>query len=373
MNTGIYIHIPFCKSKCHYCDFKTLINVDKYIDRYIEDLIKEINLYLNDKITIDSIYIGGGTPGYLDSKYIINLFDCLSKYNMAKNCEITIEINPENATDKNLSTYKNLGVNRISMGTQTFDNEVLKKIGRNHDAKTALDAFDQLVRYGFDNINLDMMLNLPGQTEESINRDLSILEELSPSHLSYYSLILEEKTYFYHLYKNNKLDLMDSDLEIYYFEKILKKLESLGYDRYEISNFSKKGYQSKHNMKYWRLFDYLGFGISAASNVGLLRWSNTQSINEYHKKLSSSLKPVAYEERLSLKDRYKEYIIMNLRLKRGLIFEESYKRFNINLYEKYREIFDKYFEKGYFIKDEKSIHFTQKGFDLSNTFYVEII
>ncbi|MDO4594188.1 MAG: radical SAM family heme chaperone HemW [Tissierellia bacterium] len=372
-NIGIYIHIPFCKKKCYYCDFTAFQNLEDWMEDYFENLIKEIKLNDLYKYEIDSIYIGGGTPSYVDGKYLREIFKILRRYKVKKDAEITIEVNPESLDIKKLKLYRRLGINRISMGVQSFNDKILKDIGRSHTKEDIFKAFDLLKEVGFKNISIDMILNLPNQTLDDIKFDLSCIDKLDITHISWYSLILEKKSYFNTLYKKNKLELMDEDYERDVFNYIVKELEKRDYLRYEISNFSKDGYESRHNLKYWNCENYLGFGLSAASFIDSVRTENTGNFSVYKNKIKNNKKPIVNKEFLNKEDLMIEYIIMKLRTTEGIRIRDFRSRFKEELLVRFFLPFRKYDDLGFFNIENGYVAFSQKGFDLSNSFFREII
>lgn len=370
---GIYIHIPFCKKKCFYCDFTAFQNLESWIDSYFENLKKEIILYQkNMNVEVDSIYIGGGTPTYVDYYYIIELVEILKNFDLSNVKEFTIEANPNSLTLDKLKAYKNLGINRISLGVQSFDDKVLKKIGRDHNKEIVLKDIENIRKAGFKNLSLDMILNLPGGNFDSIKNDLEIIKKINPEHLSYYSLILEKGSHFYSLYKKNKLDLMDDDLERDIFSYIEKYLKNFGLNRYEISNFSKKGFESYHNKKYWSEGGYLAFGLGSSGFLSNVRYNNVKNFVKYEKLINQGKFPIEFREFISKDEREKEYIIFKLREVEGINLKEFENIFGYSLLEKYSEPVEKFLKLGFFKIDDR-IRFTYKGFDLSNEFYIEII
>ena len=370
---GIYIHIPFCKKKCFYCDFTAFPNLESRIDSYFENLKKEIKLYQkNMYIKVDSIYIGGGTPTYVDYKYIEEIVDLLKKFDLSQLKEFTIEANPNSLTLEKLKAYKSFGINRISLGVQSFDDEVLEKIGRDHNKEIVLNDIENIRKAGFNNLSLDMILNLPGGNFSSIKKDLNLLKKINPEHLSYYSLILEKGSYFYSLYKKDKLKLMDDDLERDIFSYIEEYLKKIGLNRYEISNFSKKGFESYHNKKYWSEGGYLAFGLGASGFLSNVRYNNVKNFVKYEKLINEEKYPIEEKEFISKEEREKEYIIFKLRETEGINLKEYKNLFGKSILEKYSKIIEKYYKLGYFDIGE-NLKFTHKGFDLSNEFYIEII
>lgn len=370
---GMYVHIPFCKKKCYYCDFCAYQNLENWIEPYFKNLNKEINLYKKKmSFSLDSIYIGGGTPTYVDSKYIEELVKNIRKFPIDDDIEFTIEANPNSIDLDKLKLFKDLGINRISLGVQTFDDEVLHAIGREHTKDIVLKDIDLIRKAGFDNYSLDLILNLPGQTYKKIMTDLNYVEKISPNHLSWYSLIIEEGSRFYSLEKKGKLDIFDDDLERDIFEEIVQRLSKIGLNRYEISNFAKDGYQSYHNKKYWEGKDYLACGLAASGFISNIRYNNVKNFVKYENLLNEGKFPIETREFIDNNERETDYIIFKLREKSGINLKEFQEIFGYNLLKKYKNQIEKFMKLGYFDLDE-SLRFTDKGFDLSNEFYIEII
>ena len=258
---NIYIHIPFCVHKCYYCDFISFSNKYDTIELYVEMLKKEIILYrkqLKEDIKIETVYIGGGTPSLIDSKYILGILDTLREnFLFIDNAEITIEINPGTINKFKLQNYMKYGINRLSIGLQTTDNNLLKKIGRIHTYEDFLYTFKLSREIGFNNINIDLMLALPEQTLEKLIESVNIIIALNPEHISVYSLILEKNTKLYSMVQNKKMSLPDDDLERQMYWSVKYNLEKNGYKHYEISNFAKCGYESRHNCNCWEQKEYI--------------------------------------------------------------------------------------------------------------------
>lgn len=370
---GCYIHIPFCQKKCYYCDFCAYMNVEHRIDSYIDNLIKEIELY-QKKLTceIDSIYIGGGTPSYIDGKYIEKIRRVLDGFKIDNIKEFTIECNPNSISKDKLLLYKDLGINRISLGVQSFDDKVLKEIGRNHTANIALRDIDLIRSLGFDNLSFDLMLNLPKQDYKSVKNDLDIVKKISPEHISWYSLILEEGSRFYSLDKKGKLDLMDDDKEVDIFNEITNYLDKIGLKRYEVSNFAKEDYQSYHNKKYWEGDGYIAFGMSGSGYLSNYRYTNTRNFIHYNDKIKDNRIPIDDYYYVDSKEREIEYIIFKLRETAGINLTEFKKKFGHDFLEKYKNEIEKFDGQNFFIIDE-SFRFSQKGMNLSNEFLRLII
>lgn len=371
---GLYVHIPFCPYKCNYCDFLTYSNVDFMIDDYIDSLIKEIEIYGRENHRVDSIFIGGGTPSYIEERHIKRIMEAIwENFEVLEGSEISIEMNPDTLTDSKVKAYLSSGINRFSLGVQTFDEEILKILGRHHSYKIVQKDIDLLRRNGAKNISIDMMMANPKQDMGILRKDLEKILSLDIEHISYYSLILEEKTMFDHWLSSGKISLFDDDLERQMYHEAVFFLSINGFDRYEISNFSKKGHQSVHNKKYWELKPYLGLGLGSSSNLGSKRFSNHRKLKDYHKDLAQDIKPIAYEEDLSLEEREKEYIIMNMRKTEGFVIKDLEERFKLDFYVKYGEVLDKHLAYGTIKLEAGRLSFTDYGIDVSNTFFVDII
>lgn len=291
---GIYIHIPFCAKKCLYCDFVSYENKQELIEKYVGILNKEIlecslpvdvNL---QEYEVSTIYIGGGTPSFIDSKYISEILKNIeNKFNVLENAEITIEINPGTVTKEKLQDYKNSGINRLSIGLQSTNDDILKQIGRIHTYKQFLQNYNIARQIGFENINVDLMLALPNQTMQILKDSIDKIICLNPEHVSVYSLILEEETPLYNLVQKGKVSLINEELERDMYWNVKKELEKSGYEHYEISNFAKKRYNSKHNTNCWEQKEYIGFGAAAHSYIQNARYSNIADIQEYIKIIES--------------------------------------------------------------------------------------
>lgn len=369
---GAYIHIPFCEKKCYYCDFAAFPNLENWIRPYVSNLIKEINLYRQRMdVIIDTIYIGGGTPSYIDARLIEEIVDEIYKFKTDIK-EFTIEANPNSLDKEKLKTYKKLGITRISLGVQSFDDRVLKNIGRNHTREIALKDIDLIREAGFKNLSFDLMLNLPGQDLDSVKKDLDFVKKINPDHISWYSLILDKGSRFYALQSQGKLDLMDSDLEVDIFDMIIDELFKLNLNRYEVSNFAKKGFESLHNKKYWNGDGYFGFGLGASGYLSNTRYTNTRNLAIYDKFIRKNKLPIVKKEFIDKNESEKEYIIFKLREIEGIKLNQFKKKFGSDFLEKYKKQIQKFEADGFFEIDE-NFRFTKKGLSLSNEFFVEII
>ena len=292
---GLYIHIPFCKKKCDYCDFISFANRNNMIEKYINAVKCEINSYSNykEEYEIKTIYFGGGTPSYIESKYIVDILNNIkNKFTVLKNAEITIEINPGTVDRKKLEDYIGSGINRVSFGLQSVDDKLLKNIGRIHNFEDFLYSYNLAKEVGFKNINVDLMIGLPTQNIQDIEKSLNKLIELSPEHISVYSLILEEGTPLEIKVKNKELYIPSDVQERNMYWKVKEELEKNGYIHYEISNFSKIGYESKHNVSCWKQEEYIGIGVAAHSYINNKRYSNTDNLEEYIKNSEDNINEI---------------------------------------------------------------------------------
>ncbi len=372
---GLYIHIPFCKEKCLYCDFLCYARQERRIPGYMESLLAEIDLYvLKAPITCDSIFIGGGTPSHIDPVYIEAIINKVSQvFNVSKNCEVTIEANPSTLSEESLGGYRSSGVNRLSLGVQTTENTLLEALGRTHSYEEVEEDVALIRKMGFSNLSLDLISGLPGQTVEDLERDIERVLSLKPDHLSWYSLIVEENTYFHRLLNEGKLDIGDEDEDRDLFHKAREALEEAGYSRYEISNFAKPGYESKHNLKYWEVTPYIGFGLGSHSNYGSRRYSNHRRFGAYQKAIAEGLLPIEGHQWISDEEEGMEVLLMGLRLTKGISYREFEKRFGKSLDEVYGKVITKHLRNGLLVRNDDRLYFTTEGMDLSNLFFREIL
>ena len=371
---GIYIHIPFCIKKCEYCDFVSYCNKKEYVPQYINALKKEIKNNINKEYKITTIYIGGGTPSSIEENYIADIIETI-KLNMNdedlkdfENIEVTIEVNPGTVNKEKLQVYKKIGINRLSIGLQETHNELLKSRGRIHTYEEFIKTYKLARKIGFNNINVDLMIALPNQTIQDIKENLEKITKLNPEHISVYSLILEEGTPFYNKYNENKIKLPDEELERNMYWYVKNTLENNGYMHYEISNFSKKGFESKHNMNCWNQEEYLGFGVAAHSYNNRIRYSNTNSIEEYIKGSNK----IIHEEQ-TLEDMQKEYMLLGLRKIEGINIQKFKNKFAQNPIFIFKEQLNKLVDEELIIVDGNEIKLTNKGLDLANIVWEEFV
>lgn len=386
-NIGIYIHIPFCKKKCEYCDFKSYAGKEKLIDDYIKCLkyeLKEVGDgnkldYENnlDKLAIiKTIYIGGGTPSLIDSRYINEILEIVKQnYTLDDDLEITIEVNPGTVNEEKLEQYKKSGINRLSIGLQSTHDRLLKKIGRIHSYDDFFNTFKLARKVGFQNINVDLMLGLPEQSIEDLKLSIEEIIKLNPEHISVYSLIIEEGTHFYKKLEANELELPKDEVERKMYWSVKKELEKSGYTHYEISNFAKKGYESKHNLACWNQEEYIGFGIAAHSYTNNVRYSNIDDIEQYIKNFETNkeIDNFVFHEKQNKESKMKEFMMLGLRKINGISIQEFKNRFALNPIFVYRKELEKLVDEQLIEIDGNIIKLTNKGLDLANLVWEEFV
>lgn len=371
---SIYIHIPFCKSKCLYCDFASFANMEKRYDDYVQALVLEITskaCHYKD-LEVQTVFIGGGTPTVLPSDYILNIMEALKvNYTIAPDAEITIESNPGTIELEKLIEIRKSGINRISMGVQAWQDKLLKKIGRIHTQVEFVEGYHLARQAGFDNINLDLMFTLPTQTLEDWEETLENIIRLKPEHLSTYSLIIEENTPFYRLYNENELPLPDEilDREMYYKAKEI--LKQNGYSHYEISNFAKPGYESRHNIVYWKQKEYIGFGLGAHSYSGKTRFHNTYDMDKYMN--PTGCDSVEDIEISDIYDEYAEYMFLGLRLIEGISISDFKAKFSQDIYSVYGKELEECKKLLLLYENNGYIALTSRGLDVSNSVFEKFL
>lgn len=371
---GVYIHIPFCVKKCNYCDFLSAPGTRQVQNDYMGQLLREMEEkkeVLMDYQT-DTIFIGGGTPSIIESVWIEKILCKLNELAyITDNCEITMEMNPGTVTKESLAVYKKAGVNRVSLGLQSADNTLLKKLGRIHTYEEFLHSYKLVREAGFSNVNIDMMSALPGQTVEGYRQELEKVLMLSPEHLSAYSLIVEEETPFFTWKEQGKLELPaeDEEREMYYLTDEL--LGSAGYERYEISNYAKPGYSCRHNEGYWRRKDYIGFGIGAASLLKNVRYKNETNLNTYLE--AGKTLGTAEVQPLSTGERMEEFMFLGLRMMAGVQEWDFFRQFGKTIDEVYGEVLKKMCRLELIKREAGFVKLTKKGIDISNAVMAEFL
>lgn len=360
----LYVHIPFCVRKCQYCDFLSGPSDEETKDRYIEALLKEIRAAEHtEDYEIVSVFIGGGTPSALKAEAIASIMRTLQEqFFFCEDAEVTIEANPGTVDLEKLTIYRNVGINRLSLGLQSTDAEELKLLGRIHSYEEFLKSYEWAREAGFSNINIDLMFAIPGQTGEAWRQHLYQVAELNPEHISAYSLIIEEGTPF----AEQNLDLPDEDTEYQMYEDTAEILERYGYRQYEISNYAKQGYMCRHNAGYWQRREYLGFGLGASSLYRGMRFSNTRRMQEY---LKESRNPDQIRKDvtvLSRNERIEEFMFLGLRMTEGISEKKFEENFDVRLMDVYGDILQKYEETGFMEHMETKWRLTRKGIHVSN-------
>lgn len=372
---GIYIHIPFCIKKCNYCDFYSISTNEDGKRAYVEALKKEVEYMAkkSENYEVYTIYFGGGTPSILSATYISEILELIIKnfkvHREGAYPEITIECNPKTVDEGKLQIYKKSGINRISIGLQSTNDEELKLLGRIHNYKDFLESYDLTRKVGFNNVNIDIISAVPEQTLEGYEKSLDRVIALNPEHISSYSLIIEEGTPFFEKYSENApfyKDLPDENVERAMYELTVSKLLESGYDRYEISNYAKKGFISRHNTAYWNRTEYLGLGVGASSFFKGKRYKNISNVKEYIKRISGKNDIRENIKKLTLNESMEEFMFLGLRLTDGIKKECFKNNFNKNIEEIYGDIISKHINNGLLIDTGEHLKLSEKGFDVSN-------
>ncbi|MGL5355268.1 MAG: radical SAM family heme chaperone HemW [Cetobacterium sp.] len=358
MLSGMYIHIPFCLNKCNYCDFLSFKSTVEEREKYVDSLIKEIKMY--PKFPLETVYFGGGTPSLLTPEQVNRI---LSNLDLKEGAEITLEVNPKTVNFEKFKLFKAAGINRVSIGIQTFNDEKLKLLGRLHSSSEGEEAFFLARKAGFDNISLDLMFSLPNQTLEDLKSDLKHLFLLKPEHFSIYSLIWEEGTNFFEKLEAGIYKETDNDLEASMYETIIKSAHNHGYVHYEISNFSLPEKRAIHNTKYWKNEEYLGIGIGASGYFENIRYKNILNFPEYYGKILNGMKPILEEEFVNNDEKEVYEYILGLRIIPDGIIPRG----------KYIEICDKLVDNDFLIKIDSKYILSQKGVLMANDVFDKFI
>ena len=369
-NLGLYIHIPFCRTKCLYCDFCSFVSRDEQQrEAYVGALLREIEARGTKDYSVDTVYFGGGTPSLLSAEQIGRILgEIKESFNVSPDAEITLECNPMTVSDgdKYFKELRALGVNRLSLGVQTAIDGELKLIGRRHSFEEAKATFFEARGAGFENISVDLMLGIPSQTLDSLRASANQVIKLAAEHISIYSLQLEEGTPLYRM--RERYSLADDDTAADMYELVVKMMKDAGYRHYEISNFARGGRESKHNCKYWRLDEYLGLGLAAHSDFGGKRLENTRDMERY---LGGEW--LQAESYISNSEREFEFLMLGLRTADGISKSEFLARFGVGFDEKYGEKMEKFKKMGYFCEKGDALALTESGFEVSNAILTEIL
>lgn len=383
---GLYIHIPFCKQKCSYCDFCSYANKESFVKRYMQCVLKEIiEVGSNNKtdfengkddlFLVKTIYIGGGTPSLIDSKYITQVIEDIKlNFEVDEKAEITIEVNPGTVTLEKLEDYYKAGINRLSIGLQSTHEHLLKEIGRIHTYLDFIDTYRFARDAGFKNINVDLMIGLPNQTLEEVQDSIEEIVSMEPEHISVYSLILEEDTPLFKKVEEG-LELPNEELERKMYWAVKQTLEQNGYIHYEISNFAKKGYESKHNLDCWNQKEYIGFGIAAHSYTNGIRYSNVENLEQYIKNYEedNTEENLVFHEKQDMESMQKEYMLLGLRKIEGVSIQEFKIKFVANPVFLYHAQLEKLVNEELLEIDGDRIKLTNKGLDLANIVWEEFV
>lgn len=441
-NIGIYVHIPFCKKKCEYCDFKSYTGKENLIKQYIKWVKYELQEVgdgnrkdyeegRDDLVIVKSIYIGGGTPSIIPAKYISEILETIKKYyvlddtkylcrneiivansedfnnnetrnnkknnndsyntasiyneknnyenlnteNYIDNLEITIEVNPGTVNEEKLREYKKNGINRLSIGLQSTQNNILKTLGRIHTYEDFLNTYNTARKIGFNNINVDLMIGIPNQTLEDVENSINKIIDLKPEHISTYSLIIEEGTPFYNKLEANEITLPSDELERQMYWLVKTKLEEAGYTHYEISNFARKGYESKHNLACWNQEEYIGIGVAAHSYTNNIRYSNVDTIEEYisNYETGNEVDNIIFHEKQNKISKMKEFMMLGLRKIDGIKVQDFKSKFDENPIFVFRKELEKLVNENLLEIDGDTIKLTNKGIDLANLVWEEFV
>ncbi|MFC2131225.1 radical SAM family heme chaperone HemW [Bacteroidota bacterium] len=373
---GIYIHIPFCRKKCFYCDFFSIESLNLFTG-YIDALLLEIDIRLKHQNyefpEISTVFFGGGTPSLLYTKMLEKIITKLEKsFNIKSDAEWSLEANPETLNLELLKEYKSLGFNRLSIGIQSFVDTELQFLQRIHNSSKAEDSIKSARKAGFDNINIDLIFSIPGQTLESLDITLKKTKELSPEHISAYSLIYEPGTPLYESYTRNEIEKTDDDIDAMYYELIATDLIENGYEHYEVSNFSKPGKKCFHNLNYWESGNYLAFGPSAHGFVNRERYWNANSLEIYFKNIQEGKLPLAGSEKLTKENRVNEKIMLGLR-SGGIKFNEFKQEFEIDILDLAKDIFYKWESLKLCNSDDNCIKLNYQGYSICNELTMQLI
>ena len=368
---GLYLHIPFCQERCHYCDFLTFPHIERYHEPYVQALLKEIAL-VGQGQRVDSIYIGGGTPSLLGKDQFDRIFQALLTHFSWQGGEWTLEANPGSLTKDKLEALAQAGVNRLSLGVQTMSDALLQVCGRTHQAQTVETDLKRIRAVAPFDLNLDFIFAIPGQKLSDIDRDLAAIERFQPGHISWYNLILEERTLFSYWLAKGRIQEASEDEELALMERAYQGLEDLGYQRYEISNFARPGKASRHNLKYWTGRDYLGLGLGAASYVDHKRFHNTSHFFTYLHDLDQGLLPRIWEQRSREEDLF-EALMMGFRKLDGIDRRDFLARFGEDPMQRAPQFFESERRAGRLAWTDRRVYLTTTGLQLQNVFLLGLL
>lgn len=373
MSSGIYLHVPFCKSRCSYCDFATDVYRNaEVVEQYVDILCTEIGNFRSEiSVDADTIYFGGGTPSLLQPKQVESILEAVhTKFNIATDPEVTMEMNPATVTPETLAEYKRLGINRASFGVQTFDDRALKLLARGHNANDARNTFAMLREVGFNNISFDLIAGLPGQTLADWKANLDEAIQLSPEHISLYLVEVHSGTPLAEQIYSGRQPIPDDDLAGEMYELMLDRLAAVGYEQYEISNFSKPGFRSRHNTKYWRLEPVFGFGVSAHSFDGRERYANERDTAKYVEMIKRGETAEVMRETA---DKVSETAFLGLRMEEGIDLAKYKTTFDVDLLTEHKDEVSHLIDAGLIELAEGCMHLTRRGKLLSNEVFAVFV
>ena len=367
---GLYLHVPFCVSKCNYCDFCSFpIGRCDWVDNYIDALLTDIQSYKDEHICLDSIFIGGGTPSLLSTENFERIVHAVNEcFEILPDCEFTVEANPGTLDADKLKTFHRLGVNRLSLGLQSIHENELKKLGRIHSYEDFLNSYTLARKIGFENINVDLMYAIPEQTIDSFKNTLENVITLCPQHISLYGLIIEEETPFFKNFDNLNLPGEDSECNMY--SLACDMMRKAGYRHYEISNYAFRGKESRHNLKYWRCDDYIGVGLSAHSCFRGVRYANPDNVGEY---LADPKGRIGCEDPISQNDRAYEFVMLGLRLGDGFSLDEFKVKFGYDFLSDREKTVKSLVSAGYAFINDNRLALTERGMYVSNAILTDLI
>ncbi|MDE0298289.1 MAG: radical SAM family heme chaperone HemW [Candidatus Poribacteria bacterium] len=371
---SLYIHVPFCATKCHYCAFNTYAFHKEQARRYLGALRSEMELYRLDSDGLKTVFIGGGTPSILSAESLEGLFKHLhAVFDVNGTAEITVECNPGTVDRQKLEVMRSAGVNRLSFGVQAMDDATLEQLGRIHTVDEVLQSYDLARRVGFDNINLDLMFGLPNQTVEGWKACLKEVIALRPEHISAYSLMLEEGTVFYESWRSGELQRLPDEIEAEMYQVTIDTLIRHGYEHYEISSFAKPSFTARHNLVYWKNRSYVGLGPGACGYVNGARYSNIRGVQEYVESLKLGRKPIADSEQLTGRDEKAETVILGLRMREGIREEDYRRRFGEPIEAEFEDVLDKWIGVSLLEWRGENLRLTNQGLFLANEVFVDFL
>jgi oxygen-independent coproporphyrinogen-3 oxidase len=376
MALGIYIHIPFCLSKCPYCDFNSIVLDSGLAEEYVKSLLKEIQAFSESQavsMVAKTIYFGGGTPSILKASQLSEILETVfSSFKVKPDAEISLEANPGTLTKEKVKKLRNLGFNRASLGVQSFGDKELKILGRAHNSKQAIKSY-QILRNNFNNLSLDLIFGIPGQSLKTWRENLNMALKLRPEHVSVYNLTIEEGTPFYYLWKQGKLGLPDEEEVREMYLEGINLLKAQGYRQYELSNFACKGFECQHNLRYWLGKEYIGFGAGAHSYFQGVRWGNIRGIKEYVELSEKNSLLIDFRERLTESQKINEFILLGLRMTEGIDLKKLKEDLNFDLEKFKKEEVGELIKKKFLKKEKGRLRLSRKGILVSDSIIQKLV